>query len=72
MSATRTELRVELPADELAVLDGHCQATGSDRSKVLRQVLREWSEVKLHEAIVICRVAGRNPMAPEYDRKAHS
>lgn len=64
----RTELRVELPADEVAVLDGHCQATGLDRTAVVRRLLREWSETKLHEAIVICRVAGCNPLAPEHGR----
>lgn len=70
MHAARTELRVELPAEEVAVLDGHCQATGLDRTAVLRRLLREWSELKLHEAIVICRVTGRNPAAPEYGRSS--
>lgn len=68
MTPHRTELRVELPADEVAVLDGHCQATGRDRTHVVRQILREWSDAELHRAIVICRVAGRNPAAPESDR----
>lgn len=68
MSPTRTELRIELPPEEVAVLAGHCQATGLDRTSVVRRLLREWSEQRLHEAIVICRVAGCNPAAPEPGR----
>lgn len=64
-----TELRVELPADELAVLDGYCSATGKNRSTVIRKLLRDWSEKKHHEAMLICRVAGGNPTPPEGDRK---
>jgi hypothetical protein len=65
----RTELRVELGHDELAVLDGYCSATGQDRTSVVRRVLHEWSERKLHEAMVIVRVSGRNPTMPEPDRR---
>jgi len=64
-----TELRVELPADELAVLDGYCLATGEHRTAVVRRVLREWSERKHHEAMLICRVAGGNPMHPDTARR---
>lgn len=64
-----TELRVELPAEEVSVLDGYCQATGQARTEVIRRVLREWSERKLHEATLICRVAGCNPTAPEAYRR---
>ena len=64
MAAT-TELRVQLPAEEVSVLDGYCAGTGQDRTKVLRQILREWSDAKHHEAIMVVRVAGRNPQAPE-------
>lgn len=63
-----TELRVELPRDEIAVLDGYCQATGQDRSKVIRRVLKEWSDQRSHEAILICRVANINPALPEVGR----
>lgn len=67
-----TELRVELPGDEVAVLDGHCQALGLDRTKVVREILRQWSDRELHRATVICRVAGRNPGSPESDRRGGS
>lgn len=61
----RTELRVEVPDAELSVLDGFCSATGSSRTEVIRQMLSDWSDRKLHEASVICRVAGVNPTRPE-------
>lgn len=63
-----TEISFELPAIEVSVLDGYCQATGKKRTTVMRQLLREWSEKKHHEAIVICRVAGDKPEASGTDR----
>ena len=68
MSAN-AELRVEVPSEELAVLDGYCTATGQGRNVVIRRLLKEWSERKLHESILICRVANVNPAAPEAGRK---
>lgn len=67
--AQTTELRMELPAEEVSVLDGYCQATGKSRTAVMRNLLRAWSEEKLHEATLILRVAGRNPMPPEGRRE---
>jgi hypothetical protein len=64
-----TELRLELPVDEVAVLDGYCQATGKSRTNVMRGLLADWSEKKFHEATVILRVAGRNPTKPEGGRE---
>jgi metal-responsive CopG/Arc/MetJ family transcriptional regulator len=66
-----TEVRFEVPKEEVSVLDGYCQATGKDRSKVIRDVLRQWSEQKRHEAILICRVAGCNPTEPVIDRRTN-
>ena len=63
-----TEIRFEVGRDELAVLDGFCQATGKDRTKVIRGLLKEWSDEKLHESILICRVTGVNPTEPEPGR----
>lgn len=62
-TARTTEISFELPAEEVAVLDGYATATGKKRTAVFRQILREWSERKHHEAILICRVAGSNPEA---------
>ena len=69
MAERVTELRIELPAAELAVLDGYCSATDKHRTAVMREILRQWSERKLHEATLIVRVAGRNPTAPDEDRQ---
>ena len=69
MSTDRTtEIRLELPGHECGVLDGYVQATGKSRTQVMRDILRLWSEAKLHEATLILRVAGRNPGAPEVSR----
>lgn len=62
------EIRVEIPNDELAVLDGYCSATSESRTDVIRELLAEWSERKFHEATVILRVAGRNPVLSESGR----
>lgn len=64
----RTEIRFECDTDEAAVLDGYCQARGKSRTDVIRQMLREWSDMKLHEATLICRTTGRNPFESEPDR----
>ena len=65
----KTEIRFEVEASECSVLDGYCQATGKDRTKVIREVMAAWSAEKLHVATLICRVAGRNPFESESDRK---
>lgn len=66
----QTEIRFELHRDEVAVLDGFVQATGKSRGEVLRELLREWSDQKRHEAILICRTAGINPAGAEEGRHA--
>jgi hypothetical protein len=63
--AEKTELRFEMSASELAVLDGYCNATGRARTDVMREMLAKWSAEKLHESTVICRVAGVNPLAAD-------
>lgn len=68
MASETTEVRFEVQREEVAVLDGYCQGTGQDRTRVMRRILREWSESKLHEATVVLRVAGRNPAGPEVGR----
>ena len=62
------EIRVEVDDDELAVLDGFCSATGTGRTAVIRELLKAWSDKKLHEATLILRVAGRNPTLSESGR----
>lgn len=68
MPERTTEISFELPVSEVGVLDGYCQARGLKRTTVLRRLLKEWSDEKHHEAILICRVAGHNPTAPGANR----
>lgn len=63
-----TELRVEVEKDELSVLDAYVNATGKSRASVIRFLLKQWSDAKLHEAIIVCRVARVNPTDPESPR----
>ena len=66
-----TEISFEVTAEEAAVLDGYCQAKGVKRTGVLRGILKDWSDEKHREAIMICRVAGSKPVPPGTDREAH-
>jgi hypothetical protein len=66
--AETTEFRIEIPVDELAVLDGYCSATGKTRTGVIRSLLGIWAKDKAHEAMMICRVAGINPTSPDSSR----
>lgn len=63
MADTKTEISFEVDASEAAVLDGYCNAKGIKRTVVMRRLLKEWSDEKLHESILVCRVAGVNPAA---------
>lgn len=60
--------RIELRVD-VSVLDGYCNATGRSRADVVRCILSDWSLARIHEAKVICRVAGVNPFDAEPGRK---
>lgn len=62
------EIRIEVPDDEVAVLDGYCAGSGKGRTDVMRSILRDWSAAKLHESIMVCRVAGVTPTPSESDR----
>ena len=59
------EIRCELTNTELGVIDGYVTATRSNRTDVISRILSEWSQKKLHESILVCRVAGVNPTSPE-------
>ncbi len=69
MSEQRTEISFECTAQETAVLDGYCSARGVKRTQVMRQILKEWSEVKHREATLIVRVAGSKPELAGVDRE---
>lgn len=63
------EIRFTVDASAVAVLDGYCQATGKDRTTVIRELLEKWSAETLHVSTLVCRVAGRNPFASEGNGK---
>lgn len=63
----KSEVRFEFPNDDLAVLDAYYNSTGKSRTAVICDLLNNWTKNKRHEATVICRVAGINPMRPESD-----
>lgn len=62
------ELRFEMPDEDVGVIDAFCSATGRSRTDVVRDILTVWTKDKLHEATLIIRVSGRNPVRPESDR----
>lgn len=64
------EVRFEDKAETVAVLDAYCSAAGKCRTAFINDLLESWACKKLHEATVICRVAGVNPTSVELDRKA--
>ena len=63
------EIRFEAGEQDVAVLDGYCSARGKCRTEVIKQILAEWPQAKLHEATLIVRVAGINPTISEDSRK---
>lgn len=53
------ELRGEVLREHIDVIDAVVQATpGASRMSVVRAILDEWCERKVHEANAICRVSG--------------
>lgn len=57
------EIRFDAKPDTVAVIDGFCSATGKCRTTFINDILESWAKEKLHEAMVVCRVAGVDPMA---------
>jgi len=62
------EITFELPANQVAVLDGYCHAHNLPRTAVFKELLAKWSLDKHREAVSICRTAGNNPDAPGFTR----
>ena len=63
------EVRFEAKAETVAVLDGYCSATGKCRTSFINQLIDEWAASNLHEAVIVCLVAGVNPTESEDHRK---
>ncbi len=67
--ADTVEIRLEMPRDEIAVLDGFVNATGDSRAEVIRGILGEWSAKQRRIAISVCRTAGINPRDADTGRR---
>lgn len=60
------ELRGDVPADVVAIIDAVVQATpGSNRMSVVRDVLLLWAKQKVHEATLVHRLARAHGIAEE-------
>lgn len=69
MSDHLVELRGEVPRELMDVIDAVVQATpGASRMSVVRQILAEWVERKVHEATLIQRVRRGNGSGAEPGR----
>ena len=63
------ELRGEVLREHVDIIDAVVQATpGANRMTVVRQILDEWVDRKLHEASLIERVRRANGNGLEADR----
>ena len=63
------EIRFDAKSETVAVIDGFCSATGKCRTSFINDLLEQWAKEKLHEATLVCRVAGINPTTGESERK---
>ena len=55
------ELRVDVPTDDLTILDAYCMATGRSRVDLVRDLINKFAGEQLHIAKVLVRCAGVNP-----------
>lgn len=53
MSLLLIDFRGKITHETDAVLEAMHQATGRDRSEIVREVLHQWAEAKIHEASLI-------------------
>lgn len=63
------EVRGEMPRDYIDVIDAVVQATpGASRMSVMREIVGQWVDRKVHEASLIQRVRRGNGNEAESDR----
>lgn len=61
LSSNLVELRGEISADDMAVIDAIVQATpGANRMTVIRHIISKYCEQKIHESTLIQRVRRGN------------
>ena len=66
------ELRLDVPVDDLAVLDAIVQSdSGSSRASVIRGLIREFSGREVHRATMVCRAVRINPLAQDPGRNEY-
>lgn len=65
MADGKSEVRFDIPLDDLAVLDAYCHCNSLSRTSVISRLLQDWTKAKRYEAMMVCRVAGINPIRSE-------
>lgn len=68
MADGKSEMRFDIPLEDMAVLDAYCTCNSMSRTAVISKLLLDWTKAKRYEAMMVCRVAGINPMTSESDR----
>lgn len=68
MKNNKVEIRVEVDADKVGVLDAFCQATGKHRTDIVLDLLERWADDQVHVATMVLRVGKRNPNESEGHR----
>lgn len=59
------EVRGGLPREVVEVIDAVAIAERADRMQIIRRVMAEWANAKVHEASLIMRVRNGNGSYPE-------
>lgn len=63
MSLPLIDLRAKITAEAKAVLEAVHRETGKDHSEIVREVLSDWADRKIHAAIVLQQTLQREGIA---------
>ena len=69
MTVPTREIRHQVPADIVAVLDGEALADGIDRGELIVRILRSHTKKAVHRSRMILRFADGNGSHPDTTRK---
>jgi hypothetical protein len=61
----KVELRGEITADIISVIDAESMAVGKDRIRMVEEILGDWAKKRLHAASLLYRVSRNNPALSE-------